>query len=133
MSASTQSSSVHSMDTTLSDRLKKARKHAGLTQVQLAEKSGTTQQTISNIERGIQDGSGELVSIAIACGVRAEWLEQKHGSMILAYSTTDPRMGNTMKVLESLPPDAQAYFIQNVDETAEFIKTLIDNSNKKAG
>lgn len=66
---------------TLGERLRKARKHAGITQPQLAEISGVAQQTISKIERGVQQSSTEIVSLAGACGVRPEWLDKGIGPM----------------------------------------------------
>lgn len=66
---------------TLGERLRKARKHAGITQPQLAEISGVAQQTISKIERGMQQSSTEIVSLAAACGVRPEWLDNGTGPM----------------------------------------------------
>jgi hypothetical protein len=57
-----------------SARLKQARRHAKLGQIELAKKSGVSQQTISKIERGLQDSSAYTVQLATACGVRPEWL-----------------------------------------------------------
>ena len=40
------------------------RKHRGLTQEQLAERIGTTHATVSRIERGLQDFTGEFLELA---------------------------------------------------------------------
>ncbi|MDT8894216.1 S24 family peptidase [Halomonas sp. I1] len=64
------------------DRLKAARKHAKLTQVQLAQKAGVHQSVISNLEQGKHRGSSHVVKIAEACGVRARWLASEDGEMI---------------------------------------------------
>lgn len=69
---------------TYGKRLKTAREHAKLTQPGLAEKSGVSQQTISKIERGKQDGSTYTVQLASACGVRPEWLASETGEMLPA-------------------------------------------------
>lgn len=66
----------------LGDRVKKARKHAGLTQVQLAKKVGTSQGAISDIENGRNKESSSLFDIAKVTGVSADWLINSHGEML---------------------------------------------------
>lgn len=63
------------------DRLKQARKFAGLTQRALAEKAGITQATVSDLERGLARSSVHLVKMAIICGVRPQWLAEGSGEM----------------------------------------------------
>ena len=60
---------LNSMPMELKDRLKYARKKAGLTQVELAERAGLKQASISEIERGLTRSSGHLVKLAQICGV----------------------------------------------------------------
>jgi transcriptional regulator with XRE-family HTH domain len=49
--------------------VKEARRRAGLTQAQLAEKAGTTQSAIARLERGWTDpGFGQLQKLLKACG-----------------------------------------------------------------
>ncbi|MDQ3203066.1 MAG: helix-turn-helix transcriptional regulator [Pseudomonadota bacterium] len=60
----------------LKDRLKAARKKAGLTQVELAERAGIKQASISEIERGLTRSSGHLVRLAQICGVDPVWLSE---------------------------------------------------------
>lgn len=69
------------------DRLKIARKHAGLTQPQLSEKlnGNITQQAISHLESPSSNGSEHTVQLAIACGVRPEWLAIGDGPMVDEY------------------------------------------------
>lgn len=69
---------------TLSERLKQARQHAGLTQDELAEKSGVTQASISKIELGKNKSENTTfgVQLAVACGVRCEWLVLGQGEML---------------------------------------------------
>lgn len=66
----------------LKDRLKQARKHAKLSQVQLAERAGIAQASISEIERGLTRTSGHLVKFATICGVSPIWLSEGTGSML---------------------------------------------------
>lgn len=62
-------------------RLKTARKHAGLTQTELAEITGIPQSTISTAER-MGNGSRETPVYAKACGVDAHWLATGQGTMV---------------------------------------------------
>lgn len=66
----------------LQDRLKQARKHAGLSQDQLAKQVGIKQASVSEIERGISKTSGYLVKMASACGVNPTWLSEGIGEML---------------------------------------------------
>lgn len=67
----------------LKDRMKAARRHAELTQVQLAERAETSQQVISAIERGKSESSAVLAPLADACGVSAIWLAKEEGPMVV--------------------------------------------------
>ncbi|OQR30630.1 Cro/Cl family transcriptional regulator [Pseudomonas sp. Bc-h] len=66
----------------LKDRLKQARKHANLTQSELAERAGIKQASISEIERGLTRTSGYLVKLATILGVNPVWLSEGIGSML---------------------------------------------------
>lgn len=59
---------------TLSETLKAARLRADLTQLELAKKSGLSQSTISDIERGRNESSRDLPAIASALGITVESL-----------------------------------------------------------
>lgn len=64
------------------ERLREARRHAKLTQVELYERSGVPQQTIGNLETGATKTSRNIIALARACGVRAEWLATGEGPML---------------------------------------------------
>lgn len=66
----------------LGDRVKKARKHAGLTQIQLAKKVKTSQGAISDLENGRNKDSSSLYDIAKVTGVSTDWLMKGHGEML---------------------------------------------------
>jgi len=66
------------------DRIKAARRHAGLTQAKLAWLVGIDQASISDLERGRSQRSSYNASIAKACGVSAIWIESGTGPMVLA-------------------------------------------------
>jgi transcriptional regulator with XRE-family HTH domain len=60
---------------TLRDRLRKAREHAGLEQVELAERAGISRGSVSNYENGVTSPRRpQLLAWAMACGVPLEWL-----------------------------------------------------------
>lgn len=81
------------------DRLKRARKKAGLTQAQLADLVGIKQASISEIERGITRQSGHVIKIAQVCGVEPIWLAHGTGAMTKAE----------MSLEQSLQPIGQGY------------------------
>lgn len=64
---------------TYGERLFEARKEAKLTQGQLAEKSGVSQTTISDGERGRNAGSGSIAALAASLGVEPMWLSDGKG------------------------------------------------------
>ena len=66
----------------LKDRLRQARKHAGLTQTQLAAAVGITQTSITDLERGKSQSTGYIAQIAKACRVSALWLASGEGEMV---------------------------------------------------
>lgn len=59
---------------TVSDRVKIARRHAGLKQHELAERAGVSQAAISDLESGRSQRSAYLPEIAVECGVDIHWL-----------------------------------------------------------
>lgn len=89
----------------LKDRLKQARKHAGLTQVELAERAGIKQASVSEIERGLTRTSGYLVKLAQVCGVNPVWLSDGSGS---PYPTAAPAS-----------PESNAELLGSLDVWAE--------------
>lgn len=108
---------------TLGERLKAARAHAGLTQLELSERSGASQQAISAIERGDADGSTQLVQIAVACGVRPEWLAMELGPMLQTdFPVADQKLIHLLKIAEMLPEYGKDRAIKEIADLAEFIK-----------
>ncbi|WP_440090120.1 LexA family protein [Pseudomonas fragariae (ex Marin et al. 2024)] len=76
----------------LKDRLKQARKHAQLTQAELAERAGIKQASVSEIERGLTRTSGYLVKFATICQVDPVWLSEGSGSMISSREPSNVAM-----------------------------------------
>lgn len=67
--------------TPFGQRLSQARRHAKLTQQQLAKKAGLSQGTVSELET-IAHGSSHVNTLASICGVNAMWLESNTGDML---------------------------------------------------
>jgi SOS-response transcriptional repressor LexA len=82
-------SNNHSME--YKDRIKAARRHAKLTQAQLAKLVGIDQASISDLERGRSARSSYNASIAKACGVSAIWIESGTGQMISGAEPSNVR------------------------------------------
>lgn len=74
---------------TLAQRLKASRKEAGLTQEQLAEKAGVSQQSVQQAEVGRNRSSRSLVLIAMALGVSPIWLQTGKPPKNLAAQVSD--------------------------------------------
>jgi SOS-response transcriptional repressor LexA len=64
---------------TIGERLAWARERRGLSQPALAKLAGVSQGTIGNIEAGTRHNPRELLAIAAAAGVQAEWLKSGKG------------------------------------------------------
>ena len=105
----------------LGERLRKARLTARLTQRQLAEKAGVTQQMVSRLETGKAHGTTDIVSLAIACEANPEWLATGEGDMVEA---SDP--GALMEDIESLPGADRAVI-------KRMIKALKSRTTRRAG
>jgi transcriptional regulator with XRE-family HTH domain len=77
---------------TFAERVREERIRAGLTQVQLAELAGLAQATISNIESGRNEGSRDLVTLARALKVSAEWLVTRLSEKRIDSGTSSPHV-----------------------------------------
>lgn len=84
------------------DRLKLARKHAGLTQAALAVRVGIDQTSVSDLERGKSQGTAYNASIASECGVNPLWLETGKGEMLSGEGNVSAPVGVGIK--EGLVP-----------------------------
>jgi len=69
------------MSTDFGKRLKIARKHANLSQVQLAKAIGISQSSVAHLETE-GHGSSHVHQIAMTCGVSTQWLSTGDGTML---------------------------------------------------
>lgn len=86
--------------TTVGQRVKQARKAAGLSQQALADKIGLRQATIAELEKGDSKSSKFLVEIALACDVSPRWLAKDEGEKQLT-------MNDLLAEFATLPRTAQ--------------------------
>lgn len=114
----------------IGERLKYARESfAQLSQVQLAERAGVLQQTISNLESGKQDKSTDTVALATALGIFPEWLHNGTEPMAKIYSS-DTSIDHVVKVMQEMSPEVRAQAMKEVDSIAEFAKKLLSSDDK---
>lgn len=74
----------------LRERLKKARKHAGITQTAVSEKiEGLSQASYSELERGESKSTSKIIELASLFGVNPVWLGTGKGEMLAIESDKD--------------------------------------------
>jgi len=91
----------------LNERVVTAREHAGLTQAKLASLAKLSQQAIQKLESGKSNSSRRLTQIALACGVRPEWLAS---GVLPMYSSDNHSTIATNKAYRIAHLEAEKYF-----------------------
>ena len=105
---------------TIAERLKTARKEAKLTQPALAKLAGVSPGTIGNIESGIRKDARELLAIAKAVGVNAEWLKSGKGP-----KSAEPQNGGSEMSGWPLSPEVLAALSNASPEVLEIAESQI--------
>lgn len=102
------------------ERLKTARKHAGLSQAALAERAGISQPTVHYLEDVANDaqGSEHTTRLARACGISADWLSDEIGEMIPINEVSEP-MRHLMTRLSTMTEREQYRIVRMVDAFAD--------------
>ena len=120
----------------LSQRLKLARTHAGMTQVQteaavkrLPGGEGFSQQTISKLEGGRSSQTSYVPHIAYATGVNPFWLAfeigEMTGNLVMETPTRYASTANELlELYDKLDPPRQAHVLQ----TAKLLATQLSRS-----
>lgn len=101
-------------------RLSRALDHGGLTQQQLAEKVGISQQAVNKLVLRGRVGSRFTPQIAAACGVSADWLATGKGPM----EAREDAVPFTAKITDEAAEVARAYMKLSPALKAS-IKTMI--------
>lgn len=113
---------------TLAKRIKAAREHAGLTQIELSRKVGLPQQVISKLENDLQQETAALIKIAVACGVDPVWLDSGQGNM-LSYGR-DAKIQAVVSAMENLPEYKKDILVQTSNALAEQQSAQKNNGTK---
>lgn len=92
---------------TLQDRLREARKRAGLSQSAVASAVGIAQGTYSDLERNTGSGSKHIVAIARVLGVSPDWLLTGEGSETPQSAKVREEQRATMEAMTQSMPDAE--------------------------
>lgn len=109
--------------TPFGQRLYEARKHAKLTQTQLAKAAGLAQSTLGELEfQG--DSSMRTVQIAEACGVRAQWLADGTGPM-LDVRRMPPEVEQLVAEMLSLDQRQKAWVVMTLREAVKVAREMI--------
>lgn len=96
------------MSTEFGRRLKLARAHARLSQIQLARTLGISQGTVSEAEiKGY--GSSHVVRMAQACGVSPVWLASGEGDMVEGPPTAGPLHAREESPPYAVPPGSTGW------------------------
>lgn len=95
------------MNETLQGRMIAARERAGLTQAQVAEKTGMSQPSYSDLEAGKSKSSTLLPQIAFVLGVRPYWLATGKGPE-LEGDDLDIDERELLDAWRSLPEESKA-------------------------
>lgn len=116
---------------TFANRVRAARKEAKLNQKQLAAKAGLSQTTISDIERGRNEGSRDVVALAKALKVSAEWLIGGVGKSPLGDA--DSQIVTEFEtVYKSLTDDGKKWLIGSIHAAkSNFSVSAADKGHKK--
>ena len=98
----------------MNDRIRKIRKQKGITQIELGNRIGVSQQVITNYERGIREPNIEtLLKIAGALDISLETLIGK--KTIKPDEQTSRALQKRFEQIKKLPPEKQKAFITFVD------------------
>lgn len=123
------------------ERLRAARKHAGLTQAGLADavRNVISQQGVQYLETSDATGSEYTAQFADACKVSAMWLAEEHGEMVdqgvdprLKAALNDPKLVKAMLLMEPLPGYAVDHVMKEIAETQELIDRAAQGKNTAA-
>lgn len=108
--------------TPFGERLFQARTYAGLSQGQLAKLTGLSQGTVGELEwKG--ESSVYAVRLAMACGVRPEWLAEDAGPMV--DHTTWPFRRIELETIQALEAEDRAYLEGVMSSALEKISTTL--------
>lgn len=98
----------------MSEQIKKLRRRKGLTQGQLGERIGVSQQVITNYERGLREPNLETLS-KIAAVLGASFEQIVGAAPVEVEEETSRALQKRFEKVKKLPKDKQKAFIAFVD------------------
>lgn len=110
----------HRSGMNFSARVIASREHAKLTQEALAKAVGISQQAIQKMESGQASSSRKSTQIAVACGVRPEWLATGEGEMVA---------DNGSVIAQTLESQAARYQREKMELAATFTQDWFEREN----
>lgn len=107
----------------IKDRTREAREALGLSQIDLAKRAKVSPGTIGNLEAGTRKNPRELLAIAAALQVNAEWLKsgkgpRDAGAVELAPKAPAGAHAELLAFFDELPPLEQAAVLRDVHDRA---------------
>ncbi|MBB3004408.1 phage repressor protein C with HTH and peptisase S24 domain [Paraburkholderia tropica] len=90
---------------TFGDRVREKREELGMSQEGLGKAAGISQSTIAQIERGRNQGTKHILSLARALGVDAEWLETGRDAKHIPAKTDASDIDQTWDLMRRLLPE----------------------------
>lgn len=105
----------------LHDRIKEARKNAGMTQTELGEKIGVAKTTIAGYEKSREPTAAQLGEIADVLGVDVTFLLQDEIKKRYDSSATLQEMEHIIKKYRSLDPYGQEAVDNVLDEVQKLL------------
>jgi transcriptional regulator with XRE-family HTH domain len=106
----------------IKDRTREAREALGLSQIELAKQAKVSPGTIGNLEAGTRKSPRELLAIAAALKVNAEWLKSGKGpreaGATEAARAPEGAHAELLAFFDELPPLEQAAVLLDVHDRA---------------
>lgn len=116
---------------TLGKRLRYARKTLrNMSQMTLSEKTGVSQQTISNIETDVQDTSTDIAILADVLDVRARWLYDGTGEIVDGLYIQDEKLKRMLMIAQELPEYAKDRAIKELADFAKYVEESAKEAKK---
>lgn len=110
----------------LGERIKSEREARGWSQAVLAQRAGTSQTTITDLERGASAATTKLIAIAKALKVNPTWLETGSGS-----KDSQPPAEGRYIAADSLEDLAERLLTKGNDDISRLLQLILALKDKQ--